>query len=600
MTMAANAYKTQSFASDRAIAEIIIAGFTGQLKGWWDYHLTDQEQLDILSSIQVNSEGEPILNELGETIQDAVSALILTISLHFIGDPSHLKDKNAELLSNLKCKKLSHFQNYKTTFLTRLMLREDSNQDFWKEKFLAGLPYFLGEKVRNHIKNQYGNPIPYSKLTFGQLVSIIQKEGLQICHDLKLQRTLKYEMHKTKHELGSFCKQFDYGIEKKYNPYKKYRNKAPIDKTHNKKSFRDLTCYNCGKKGHTSKFCMFNKKLNELNLEEEIVNKIQELCIHLNSSDSEKSISVLTKEQSSLLELINNIEDNSTKEKFLKKLIKSMDETEEIKESFPKINRQTYDLTKILGKNKQSGERISIEDLQREIKIIKSEVKDLKGQLQKDAKRIKFLEEQLISESSSSSNEEKEDEDDQDNIEQLIQEITSRKYLIKLKIKLSENFIIDTIALFDTGADLNCIKSSLVPRRFWNKTKEKLSTANRTKLNILGKTEALIVNQDLEIKTVFLLSQQISHMEILSIVVCINKFQSDLLNQKFLVRIDCKSAKDVLQKDVKNLASKQIFARWQALLSIFDFDIEYIKGSKNNIPDFLTREFLQKNGKKEE
>ena len=84
--------------------------------------------------------------------------------------------------------------------------------------------------------------------------------------------------------------------------------------------------------------------------------------------------------------------------------------------------------------------------------------------------------------------------------------------------------------------------------------------------------------------------------EILSIVICINKFQSDVLNKKFLLRIDCKSAKEVLQKDVKNLASKQIFARWQALLSIFEFDIEYIKGSSNNIPDFLTREFLQNNG----
>ena len=83
--------------------------------------------------------------------------------------------------------------------------------------------------------------------------------------------------------------------------------------------------------------------------------------------------------------------------------------------------------------------------------------------------------------------------------------------------------------------------------------------------------------------------------EILSIVLCINKFQSDLLNQKFLLRIDCKSAKDVLQKDVKNLASKQIFARWQAILSIFDFDIEFIKGENNSIPDFLTREFLQDN-----
>ncbi|ESQ51061.1 hypothetical protein EUTSA_v10023170mg [Eutrema salsugineum] len=53
------------------------------------------------------------------------------------------------------------------------------------------------------------------------------------------------------------------------------------------------------------------------------------------------------------------------------------------------------------------------------------------------------------------------------------------------------------------------------------------------------------------------------------------------------------SAKDVLQKDVKNLASKKIFAGWQAILSIFNFDIEYIKGDSNSVPDFLTREFFQ-------
>ena len=42
MIMAANAYKTQSGTCDRAIAEILIAGFTGQLKGWWDHLLTNQ------------------------------------------------------------------------------------------------------------------------------------------------------------------------------------------------------------------------------------------------------------------------------------------------------------------------------------------------------------------------------------------------------------------------------------------------------------------------------------------------------------------------------------------------------------------------------
>jgi hypothetical protein len=81
--------------------------------------------------------------------------------------------------------------------------------------------------------------------------------------------------------------------------------------------------------------------------------------------------------------------------------------------------------------------------------------------------------------------------------------------------------------------------------------------------------------------------------KILSIILCITKFQSDLLNQKFLLRVDCKSAKEVLQKDVQNLASKQIFARWQAILSIFYFDIVYIKKDSNFILDFLTREFLQ-------
>ena len=81
--------------------------------------------------------------------------------------------------------------------------------------------------------------------------------------------------------------------------------------------------------------------------------------------------------------------------------------------------------------------------------------------------------------------------------------------------------------------------------------------------------------------------------EILAIVLCISKFQDDLLNQKFLIRVDCKSAKHVLEKDVQNIASKQIFARWQSILSIFDFEIEYLKGSENSVPDFLTREFLQ-------
>ena len=71
------------------------------------------------------------------------------------------------------------------------------------------------------------------------------------------------------------------------------------------------------------------------------------------------------------------------------------------------------------------------------------------------------------------------------------------------------------------------------------------------------------------------------------------KFQNNLFIKRFRLRITFKSVKAILQKDVQNLVSKQIFARWQAILSAYDFEIEFIKGVNNSLPDFLTREFLQ-------
>ncbi|KAH9745028.1 hypothetical protein KPL70_003914 [Citrus sinensis] len=272
MTMAANAYKTQSGTFDKAIAEILIAG-----------------------------------------------------------DPSHLRDKNAELLHNLKCRKLSEFQSYKTTFFTRLFLRDDANHITWKEKFLAGLLTLLGEKVRNSIKALYDNRIPYDELTYGEIVSFVNKEGLKICQDLKLQKQLKWELRRSKQELGSFCKQFNYdpfktSISKDCNgecssrPHKKhYKSKShrkpfqnfretsykkpsrPYKKPNFSKkkefkakpktpfNYREATCHKCGIKGHIAKYCRMNMKLHELGLDEEILSKVASLLIE--SSDSESSMS---------------------------------------------------------------------------------------------------------------------------------------------------------------------------------------------------------------------------------------------------------------------------------------------------------------------
>ncbi|QHO12369.1 Polyprotein [Arachis hypogaea] len=100
LTMVGTAYQAAHETSEEAIANVIISGFSGQLK----------------------DDGEPI--------PDAVNTLIFTIASHFIGDPSLWKDCSAELLFNLRCKTLSDFRWYKDAFLTKVYTREDSQQPF--------------------------------------------------------------------------------------------------------------------------------------------------------------------------------------------------------------------------------------------------------------------------------------------------------------------------------------------------------------------------------------------------------------------------------------------------------------------------------------
>jgi hypothetical protein len=41
---------------------------------------------------------------------------------------------------------------------------------------------------------------------------------------------------------------------------------------------------------------------------------------------------------------------------------------------------------------------------------------------------------------------------------------TSKNYLIKITLVFSEDYKLETIILFDTGVDLNCIKEGVVPK----------------------------------------------------------------------------------------------------------------------------------------
>jgi len=136
----------------------------------------------------------------------------------------------------------------------------------------------------------------------------------------------------------------------------------------------------------------------------------------------------------------------------------------------PFTSTNTYDLTKILNK-KKSKTTVTIPELHSEIKTLKSELQTLKQAQQKDSAILQHL----LSKIESLSDTESETEDQTiesralphtlTNIEHIpddflnvLTQISSKKYLIRITLIISKDFKLDTIALFDTGADLNCIK----------------------------------------------------------------------------------------------------------------------------------------------
>ena len=139
MWMAHNAYKTQGH-SDTNIAVALVIGFTGQLKSWWDNTFTPEERLAILNH---KKRVRNAITGLEEDEDDCVQTLLHSITLHFLGNPKEEQVVSKTILINLRCPSLTDYRWYKDVFLTNVLKREDNTQDFWKERFIAGLPLSL-------------------------------------------------------------------------------------------------------------------------------------------------------------------------------------------------------------------------------------------------------------------------------------------------------------------------------------------------------------------------------------------------------------------------------------------------------------------------
>ena len=59
-----------------------------------------------------------------------------------------------------------------------------------------------------------------------------------------------------------------------------------------------------------------------------------------------------------------------------------------------------------------------------------------------------------------------------------------QKWHARVKIVINKELEIETIALIDSGADLNCIQKGLISTKYYKKTSERLSSANGSQIQI--------------------------------------------------------------------------------------------------------------------
>ena len=89
MSMVGIAYQNNHDLDQPKIVNLLVSGFFGTLRRWWDSYLTEESKDSIKHAVKKNDEGLPIFDEsIGRGIPDGVNTLIYTILKHFVSTPS--------------------------------------------------------------------------------------------------------------------------------------------------------------------------------------------------------------------------------------------------------------------------------------------------------------------------------------------------------------------------------------------------------------------------------------------------------------------------------------------------------------------------------
>jgi len=306
--------------------------------------------------------------------------------------------------------------------------------------------------------------IDYDNLTYGDILSTIKKLGINMCNDEKLLKHQLKNKRRAKYEMGNFCEQ--YGLppiapsrqkgkkhdksHKNYNhkKYKKYKN-----------NFVRPNDFHVKKKNVFGKYKQLGKFKNKLNM------------LKINNKDQKDLFKIL--DDFSSLNLLNLLKMIPCKNiKFVKTLTKSKENEKSTLSSKEPLKRL----------NKEKSKELTVNDLQREINIIKQEISELKHK-NRNNKHDEYKDGDESSQRALLSNKGITDVFTDSQLA-LINKILLPKWFTKVKIVVSPDYHFTVIAMIDSGADMNCIQEGLIPSKYFEKSTERLVSANGSQMKI--------------------------------------------------------------------------------------------------------------------
>ena len=155
----------------------IIQCFTRTLLKWWETE-TSLASVKKMENEILKYEGGDIIHNLdGSPQSNMIGALTSLILEHWCGGEIELENKHEMILMNLKCYKMSQYEDFHRDWVQRIYEVKDSKNLLWKKVYLAALP----SKFVYYLRQQEAFQFPFESFTWGEIYSIITKTLVGMC-----------------------------------------------------------------------------------------------------------------------------------------------------------------------------------------------------------------------------------------------------------------------------------------------------------------------------------------------------------------------------------------------------------------------------------